>query len=86
MQRVEIDCQTKQVTIVELSPDEVDAVTVERQQNEQRELIEQRKANKQQIIGKLVELREMKQNRDIFDEGDIAGLQAEIDELKSRLL
>jgi hypothetical protein len=86
MQRVEIDCQTKQVVIFELSSDEIEAITVERQQNEQRELIEQRKANKRLIIGKLAELREMKQNRDIFDEGDIAGLQAEIDELKSRLL
>jgi hypothetical protein len=86
MQRVEIDCQTKQVVIFELSPDEVAAITIERQQNEQREVMEQHKVNKRLVVGKLAELREMKQNRDVFDTEDIAGAQAEIDKLKSRLL
>lgn len=86
MQQVIIDCLTKRVTVVELTSDEVAFNEADRQHNLQRELIEQRKVNKRLIIGKLAELREMKQNRDIFDTEDIMGLQGEIDELKSRLL
>lgn len=86
MQQVIIDCLTKQVTVVELTPDEVALNEADRQRNLQRELIEQRKMNKRLIVSKLAELCEMKQNRDIFDTEDIAELQGEIDELKSRLL
>lgn len=85
MQQVIIDCQTKHVTVIDLSQEEIDTVIADRQQNAIREVIEQRKAKKRLIISKLAELREMRQNRDIFDEGDITELQAEIDTLRGKL-
>lgn len=85
MQQVIIDCQTKKTITVELSQVEIEVNEEARRVGVQRELIEQRKVNKKLLVSKFAELREMKQNRDVFSDEDIAELQAEIDTLKGKL-
>lgn len=85
MQRIEIDCQTGEVKIFALSPEEETELVKEKEANRQREIAEQKKSAKRLLIKALAELREMKQNRDVFDDADLIEKQGEIDALKSRL-
>lgn len=85
MQRIEIDCQTKQAVTINLTQAEIDAVNTERQGNIQKETAEIKRQAKKLVVAKLAELREMRQNRDIFSNEDIDNLQLEIDELKGKL-
>jgi len=79
MQRVVIDCQTGQVEVIKLSIEEESNRISETEQA--KELIEiQRKVEvKQQLVRELAELREMKLNRLVFTDEDIAEKQAEVD-------
>lgn len=81
MQQVIIDLRTGQVSYVELTAqEEADHV----QQGNARKLEEKVRGKKEakQAVGKLMaELREMKQNRQIFSQQDLDEKQVEIDGL-----
>lgn len=81
MQKIIIDCQTKQATYVEL-PIEEEATRLQESKQGQEEL---KKQLKRQLIMALSELREMKQERDFFTAEDLAEKQAEIDRIKNEL-
>lgn len=83
--RVQVDCQNREVKIFVLSPEEEAIFNAEKEERRQRDILEQKKTAKRLLVLRLAELREMKQNRDIFDDADLAEKQAEIDALKSRL-
>jgi len=85
MQRVVIDCQTGQVEVVELSPKEESDRLAEIELGRQQADIQHRIEVKRLLIRELAELREMKQNRTLFDDTDIAEKQAEVDRLQTEL-
>lgn len=81
MQKIIIDCQTKQATYVEL-PTEEEATRLQESKQGQDEL---KKQLKRQLIAAFAELREMKQEREFFTAEDLAEKQAEIDRIKNEL-
>jgi len=81
MQRVVIDCQTGLTEVVELSPKEESDRLAEIELGRQQADIQHRIEVKRLLAKELAELREMKQNRTLFDDADIAGKQAEVDRL-----
>ena len=85
MKKVIVDCQTGQVEIVDLSPKEESDRLAEIEEGKQQRIIEHRVEVKRQLAKELAELREMKQNRTLFDDTDIAEKQAEVDKLQAKL-
>jgi len=85
MQRVIINCQTGQAEFVELSAKEESDRLAEIELGRQQADIQHRIEVKRLLIKELVELREMKQNRTLFDDADIAEKQAEVDRLQAEL-
>lgn len=82
MQKVIIDCRTKEVSYVELGADEEAERLQEIEQNQIRRKAEEKKGGKRDLARAMAELREMRQNRDIFDDEDIEEKQEEVDRLK----
>lgn len=81
MQRVEIDCQSREVKIFALSTEE----EAEQQARQQKIALEEKKITKRLLVKLLGELREMEQNMDIFNDDDLAEKEAEIAKLKKSL-
>lgn len=81
MQRVTIDLQTGQAVYLDMTlQEEADHIA----QGQARQLGDRTRGKKEakQAVGKLLaELREMKQNRQIFSQQDLDDKQVEIDEL-----
>jgi len=85
MQRVVINCQTGQVEVIELSAKEESDRLAEIELGRQQADIQRRVEVKRLLVKELAELREMKQNRTLFDDADIAEKQAEVDRLQAEL-
>lgn len=85
MQKVEISCRSRRPVYTNLSPEEEIDRLQEIEREKTRQAVEVRKTLKRQLLVALTELREMRQNRDIFSDEDLAEKQAEIDKLKARL-
>jgi len=81
MQRVVINCQTGQSEVIELSPKEESDRLAEIELSRQQEIIRRRLEIKRLLVKELAELREMRQNRTLFDDTDVAEKQAEVDRL-----
>jgi len=86
MQQLIINCQTGQAEVVRLNPEEEFERVRESELAKQLAEIQRRIEVKRLLVRELVELREMKQNRTLFDDTDIAEKQAEVDRLTSRLM
>lgn len=85
MQRLVIDCQSGNREYIELSKEEEDGHLAEAALRLEQARAEAKRAVKRQLVSDLAELREMRQNRDIFSDEDMAEKQARIDELKGKL-
>lgn len=85
MNRVIIDCQTNQTIIEELTPEEEAKRLEEIVGRVRQDKARRREQLKRQLAGELAELREMQQQRQIFDDGDISEKQAQVDALKIEL-
>jgi hypothetical protein len=85
MQRLIIDCAKKEEVWQDLTAQEEAARLTESQVAIDNEIAEGKKRSKTQLIKALMELREMRQNRDVFTDVDIGEKQAEIDELKTKV-
>jgi len=85
MQRVVIDCQTGQTEVIRLNPEEEFERVKESERSKELAEIQRRVELKRQLIKELVELREMKLNRTLFNDTDIAEKQAEVDRLQAEL-
>ena len=85
MKKVIVNCQTGQVDVIELSAMEESDRLAEIEEGKQQRIIEHRVEVKRQLIKELTELREMKQNRTLFDDTDIADKQVEVDKLQAKL-
>lgn len=86
MQRLEIDCQNGQKTWIDLALKEETILENERQSNVQKALLENKLVTKRNLVQALLELREIRQNQDIFSNDDIAEKQSEINKLKEKLV
>jgi len=85
MQQLIINCQTGQAEVSELSPKEESDRLAEIELGRQQAVIQRRIEVKRLLVKELVELREMKQNRTLFDDADITEKQAEVDRLQTEL-
>jgi len=81
MQRLEIDCQTKKVAYVDLTPDEETNHLQEANQRRILAAIERRRQRRQEMLQAMVELREMNFRATIFTAQEIAVKQAVVDAL-----
>jgi len=81
MQKVILDCQTGKVEYVDLSSKEESDRLAEIELARQQGIIQRRLEVKRLLVKELAELREMRQNRTLFDDTDIAEKQAEVDRL-----
>lgn len=84
MQRV-IVSGGRRAVYEDLTPAEEAARLAESAQEEVRLTNEARKEVKRKLLMTLLEIREMRQNRDVYTDEDIAGKQAEIDGLRGKL-
>lgn len=85
MRQLVINCQTGQAEVVDLLPKEETDRLAEIELGRQQRIIERRVEAKKMLLKELVELREMKQNRTLFDDTDIAEKQVEVDRLQAEL-
>lgn len=85
MQKLEISCRSGRGTYTDLSPAEETDRLQEIDREKTRQAVEGTKAVKQRLAKVLAELREMKQNKDVFDDEDISEKQGEVDGLKAQL-
>ena len=82
MRRLIIDCITKQEIWQDLTPQEEAARLAESQAAQEegdRQIV---KGRRKAFLRTAVELREMRQNRDVFSAEEIAEKQAELDDLR----
>lgn len=82
MLKVIIDCQYAKAEYVELTTEEEAARLAEIAAALEQGMKDKIKRDKRQLITALAELREMKQNKDVFTDADIAEKQAEVDALR----
>jgi len=85
MQRLVINCQTYRQIVEDLTPEEETARLAEIAEYQRRQRAQRQGELKRLLANELVELREMQQNRQIFDDADITEKQIRIDELKDEL-
>lgn len=85
MKKLVINCQYAKVEYVELTPEEEAVRLAEIQAVIEQETKDRNKQVKRQLVTALAELREMRQNRDVFTDEDIAEKQAEVDALQGRM-
>ena len=84
MQKVTVD--GNQVSYIDLTAQEEQDLLADIATRQADEKTRGRKEAKRVIIGKLTELREMKQNRQIFSQQDLDEKQVEIDDLLAIML
>lgn len=85
MKRITIDCQTKRTIVEDLTLEEETARLEEIAMSERQAAVRQRAELKRQLAGELAELREMREERRVFDDGDIVEKQAAVDALRAEL-
>lgn len=85
MQRIVIDCQTRQAVCEDVPPEEEVAIVKERQQNAARQQVEERRQLKRALARELAELREMRGAPLVFDAADLAEKQAVVEELQRKI-
>lgn len=85
MERVIVDCREGTAQVVALSVEEEAAHLAEIETIQERIKRDKVKAAKQELLKALVELREMKQNKDVFADEDIVEKEAEVDALRAKV-
>lgn len=85
MIKVIVDCQHGVVEVLPLTPQEEEVRLAEIQEAIREAKKDKDKESKRQLLTMLAELREMKQNKDVFTDEDVAEKEAEIDRVKNLL-
>lgn len=85
MQKLIVDCSGGRIEYVELTTEEEAARLAEIAAALEQGTKDKLKRDKHQLVTALTELREMKQNKDVFTDADIAEKEAEVDALKGSI-
>lgn len=85
MIKVIVDCQHGVVEVLPLTLQEEEVRLAEIQEAIREAKKDKDKESKRQLLTMLAELREMKQNKDVFTDEDVAEKEAEIDRVKNLL-
>lgn len=83
MKKLVVDCLYGKTEYIDLTPEEEAIRLAEIQAALEQVEKDKVKQGKRQLITALAELREMKQNKDVFTDEDIAEKEAEADALKA---
>ncbi len=82
MQKLVVDCSGGKIEYIELTPDEESQRLVEIQAGLDKAEKDRIKNDKQRLLTALVELREMKLNKDVFTDEDVAEKEFEVSALQ----